>query len=91
MALLALAVGTLATPVNITSISKSQDLSKRATPGFKKGDYSPQQIVQIKQDHADAIKMASTVVRWSTSPEVFDPVFKKCFNIQDRDAVVGKH
>ena len=91
MVLAALAITTLATPVNITSFPQSQVLSKRATPRFKRGDYTNQQIIQIKQGHADAIKMASTVVSWSTSPELFDPIFKKYFNILDRDAVVGKH
>lgn len=90
MVLLALAIATLATPVNITSFPQAQTLSKRATPDFKKGDYTKQQIIQIKQGHADAIKMASTVLSWSTSPNIFDPIFKKYFNIDDRDAVVGK-
>lgn len=90
MALVALAIATLATPVNITSFPQSQILSKRATPGFKKGDYTKQQFIQIKQGHEDAIKMASTAVTWSKSPEDFDPIFKKYFNIKDRAAVVGK-
>jgi hypothetical protein len=90
MILACLAIPTVATPVNITSIHQSQILRKRATPGFKKDDYTKQQITQIKQGHADAIKMASTVVSWSTSPDIFDPIFKKYFNILDRDAVVGK-
>lgn len=90
MALAALAITTLATPVNITSFPQSRILSKRATPGIKKGDYTKQHIIQIKQGHADAIKMASTVVSWSKTPDSFDPIFKKYFNIQDRDAVVGK-
>jgi len=91
MALAALVITTLATPVNITSLPQSQILSKRATPGFKRGDYTQQQITQIKQGHADAIKMASTAVTWSKDPGNFDPIFKKYFNIQDRDAVVGKN
>lgn len=90
MTLVALAIATLATPVDITFLPKRQILSKRATPDFKKGDYTKQQITQIKQGHADAIKMASTAVTWSKSSERFDPIFNKYFNIQDRDAVVGK-
>lgn len=90
VALAALAITTLTTPVNIISLPQSQSLSKRATPDFKKGDYTKQQIAHIKQGHADAIKMASTAVIWSKSSERFDPIFKKYFNIQDRNAVVGK-
>ena len=90
VALAAFAITTLATPVNITSFPQSQILSKRATPDFKKGDYTKQQIAHIKQGHADAIKMASTAVTWSESSGSFDPIFKKYFNIQDRDAVIGK-
>jgi hypothetical protein len=90
MVLAALAITTLATPVNITSFPQSQVLSKRATPRFKRGDYTNQQIIQIKQGHDDAIKMASTAVTWSKDPEKFDPIFKKYFNIEDRKGVVGK-
>ena len=90
MALAALAITTLATPVNITYFPQSQTLSKRATPRFEKVDYTNQQIIQIKQGHTDAIKMASTAVTWSKTPDDFDPIFKKYFNIKDRTAVVGK-
>jgi hypothetical protein len=81
LALAALAITTLATPVNITSFPQSQILSKRATSRFKRGDCTNQQIIQIKQGHDDAIKMASTAVTWSKDPEKFDPIFKKYFNI----------
>lgn len=90
MVLTALAITTLATPVNITSFPQSQILSKRATPRFKRGDCTNQQIIQIKQGHDDAIKMASTAVTWSKDLEKFDPIFKKYFNIEDRKGVVGK-
>lgn len=88
MVLAALAMSILATPLNTTTFSPS--LSKRATPSFKKGDYTAQQMEQITQGHNDAIKMASTVVSWSTSPVIFDPIFRKYFNILDRGAVVSE-
>jgi len=89
--LAALAITTLAAPVNINSSPPSRLLSKRATPEFHEGDYTDQQITQIKQGHTEAIKMSSTVVSWSKSPELFDPIFRKYFNIMDRGAVVGKN
>lgn len=85
-----LAVATLATPLRIDS-SSLRVLDKRATPDVKQGDYTDQQVNQIKKAHSDAIKMASTVVHWSKHPETFDPIFTKYFDIADRDPVVGKH
>lgn len=87
LVLATLTISILASPLNTTL---SPSLSKRATPSFKKGDYTAQQIEQITKGHDDAIKMASTVVSWSTSPGIFDPIFKKYFNILDRDAVVSE-
>lgn len=87
LVLAALAISIIASPLNATL---SPSLSKRATPSFKKGDYTAQQIEQITQGHNDAIKMASTVVSWSTSPVIFDPIFRKYFNILDRGAVVSE-
>lgn len=89
-AIAALVVGTLATPLHIAS-SHDRVHDKRATPDVKQGDYTDQQVNQIKKAHSDAIKMASTVVSWSKHPDTFDPIFKKYFDIADRDPVVGKH
>lgn len=88
-AIAALVVGALATPLLIDS-SRDRVLDKRATPDVKQGDYTDQQVNQIKKAHSDAIKMASTVVSWSKHPDTFDPIFKKYFDIADRDPVVGK-
>jgi len=80
---------TLATPLNITSM-QPQVLEKRATPSVKDGDYTKQQIEQIKEGHLDAIKLASMVISESKKPETFDPIFQKYFQASDREAVLGR-
>jgi hypothetical protein len=88
--LVAMATGILASPLNVTA---SQSLHKRLgrQPGpTYEVSLTNQQALQIHQAHKDAIILASKVVSSSAHPDVFDPIFKKYFNIADRTSVISK-
>jgi hypothetical protein len=88
--LVAMATGILASPLNATT---SQSLHKRLgrLPGPDiEYSYTKQQFDQIKHAHKDAILLASKVVSLSANPDVFDPIFKKYFNIAERTGVISK-
>jgi hypothetical protein len=89
--LVAMATGILASPLNMTvSQSLHKRLNRRPGPDVELAAYTKVQIDQIKHAHKDAVLLASKVVSSSATPDVFDPIFKKYFNIADRDGVLSK-
>jgi hypothetical protein len=88
--LVAMATGILASPLNATTFqSLHKRLGRRPGPDVELS-YTKQQTDQIKYAHKDAILLASKVVSSAAHPDVFDPIFKKYFNIADRTGVISK-
>lgn len=84
-----LPVGLLAAPFN-SSLQYTPSLAIRAEPSITPDVYTAQQVEQFQEGHKDAIMLASTVVSWPDTPDWFDPIFTKYFNIEDRQTVIGK-